>query len=791
DQPSYSRGLPLALAYAALLLTHNISALIFSPFLGLYILFLAFSRQPPAASRHSAFIILHSAFAIALGLALSAFFWLPALRETGLGQLGAQTTGYFHYSNHFRGRDLVQLSPLFNYDVGSSDTTPFAMGLAQAALLALGLIAIAYRWLKTRVSAISHQPSAISYRPSAISHPPSATRHQTFPFIIHHSSFIIFCFALSTFMITRTSEPLWANLPLLPFVQFPWRFLSVQSVFASAIIGLAIQPTTDGRPQTTVVRRLLSAVVAVLILLPSLLGLRPDFIAVADSDVTAGRLQLYEYFTGNIGTTIRYEYLPAGTQPRPYSSEEFIRGAASLKVLSGEAVGSRMEKRAASQTWTVAVNSASASVAVPLLYWPGWEARAGGEKIDTHPADGLGWMAFDLPQGAHTVELKLGNTPTRQLAGLLSIIALIAVIVLTKPWTARLNGWLWIGGVVASVFALGLLGRGLSALPQPGGAATMDFDQQGYLSSSPVRFNNGDTLLDYNYSAETFAPGDLLGVSMLWQGSGRGTFDLALVSPAEHLLNLPAIFAQTGGPAAGAVGAVLQIPANLPPGVYLLRLKLTETGITAPALTSGGQPRGALYLRAIRIDRATTDAVGGGMAITPTINLISALATQTDSSAVSVALNWQATAPVPANYVLALRLRDQTGRPAELAALDAQPTGGIYPTSVWRAGEIVPDHYRFDLPLGLPPGDYPLTLTLYDAASLSPAGTATVPVHLSLWSPPPGTEPLFRFTDTLALHDVILPNGVNAGDALHFIARWNSLASLPQDLLARWNLINP
>ncbi len=824
DQPSYSRGLPLALAYAALLLTHNISALIFSPFLGLYILFLAISRQPSAiplrfasgtivshqlsaTSRHSAFIILNSAFAFTLGLALSAFFWLPALRETGFGQLGAQTTGYFHYSNHFRGRDLVQLSPLFNYDVGSTGTTPFAMGLAQAALVALGLIALAYGFLKTRLSAISQRPSAIS-------------------FIIHHSSFIILSFLLSTFMITRYSEPLWANLPLLPFVQFPWRFLSVQSVFASAIIGLAIQPATDGRPQTTVVRRLSATVITVFIILSSLLALRPDFIAIADSDVTAERLQLYEYFTGNIGTTIRYEYLPTLTQPRPYSSEEFIRGTASLKLLSGDAVGSRIEKRAASQTWAVTVNSASASVAVPLLYWPGWEARADGEKIDTHPAGGLGWIAFDLPKGAHTVELKLGDTPTRRAAATISLIALAVVIVLAQPWKllranlkrgntgsdknvipsrvfrgeesrlpdreiprgfAARNDILAVGSAIVLI-AITLIGRGLSALPQPGGAATMDFDQQGYLSSSPVRFNNGDTLVDYNYSAETAAPGDLLGVSMLWQGRGRGAFDLALVSPAEHLLNLPATFAQTGGPAEGRVGAVLPIPSDLPPGVYLLRLKLTEAGINAPALTSGGQPRGALYLRPVRIDRALTDAVGGGTAITPTINLVSALAAQTDSSAVSLALNWQATAPVPANYVLALRLRDQTG--AELAALDAQPTGGIYPTNVWRAGEIVPDHYRFDLPLGLPPGDYPLTLTLYDAASLAPAGTATVPVHLSLWSPPPGAEPLYRFTDTLALHDVLLPDPVKAGDALHFAARWSSLASLPHDLLARWNLIN-
>jgi hypothetical protein len=35
--------------------------------------------------------------------------------------------------------------------------------------------------------------------------------------------------------------------------------------------------------------------------------------------VTTERLQLYEMFTANIGTTIRYEYLPHGVVPRLYT----------------------------------------------------------------------------------------------------------------------------------------------------------------------------------------------------------------------------------------------------------------------------------------------------------------------------------------------------------------------------------------------------------------------------------------------------------------------------------------
>ena len=75
--------------------------------------------------------------ALGWGLALSAWFWLPALAETGLAQTEPITSGYFHYANHFRGTDLVQPSLLFSYDVSGGGA--FRMGLLQALLIVAGL----------------------------------------------------------------------------------------------------------------------------------------------------------------------------------------------------------------------------------------------------------------------------------------------------------------------------------------------------------------------------------------------------------------------------------------------------------------------------------------------------------------------------------------------------------------------------------------------------------------------------------------------------------------------------
>ena len=87
------RLIVFSLSYAALILTHNISALIFSPFLLLFILFLVRRTQWKRVRSLAAGLL--------LGFALAAFL-VGGFGPTRPVRLVAQTSGYFHYSNHFR-----------------------------------------------------------------------------------------------------------------------------------------------------------------------------------------------------------------------------------------------------------------------------------------------------------------------------------------------------------------------------------------------------------------------------------------------------------------------------------------------------------------------------------------------------------------------------------------------------------------------------------------------------------------------------------------------------------------
>jgi|GEM_PF-1953989 len=81
-------------------------------------------------------------------------------------------------------------------------------------------------------------------------------------------------------------------------------------------------------------------------------------------------------------------------------------------------------------------------------------------------------------------------------------------------------------------------------------------------------------------------------------------------------------------------------------------------------------------------------------------------------SVLNLALFWEPLSRPARNYKTALRLLDPAGR--IVAALDRLPLDGTAPTSAWRPGRILEDHYGLQLPPGTPPVDHVLQVQLYD-----------------------------------------------------------------------------
>ena len=80
-----------------------------------------------------------------------------------------------------------------------------------------------------------------------------------------------------------------------------------------------------------------------------------------------------------------------------------------------------------------------------------------------------------------------------------------------------------------------------------------------------------------------------------------------------------------------------------------------------------------------------------------------------------VLLHWQSDSALSAHYKITLQLLDPANQ--IVAQVDSEPVGGSRPTSSWQPGEVVTDPYGLPIPLGTPPGRYPLILAVYDASA--------------------------------------------------------------------------
>lgn len=758
-----------ALAYAALILSHNISALIFSPFLLLYM-----GMKWWEGSRRDTSLLLPLA-ALVLAFALAAFFFVPALAEQNLAQLGPVTEGYFHFSNHFRGLDLVQTRLLFDYDPDGGQA--FSMGLAQVGLALAGAAVLVWR----NVARFSRTA-------------PAGGKWQL--------GFVVIGFLVATVMITPLSRSLWEYLPLLPFTQFPWRFLSVQALFAALLTGgLALLPGRAG-PIAAVVG-------SAALLAAALLGLRTDHLLLTDADVTAERLAQYEWFTGNIGTTISAEYLTPDAVPRPWTSAWLNSGERDRATAAGgELRAATLEERpAAAQSWTLEAGPGGATVVLPTLYWPGWRATLDGQPaaLAAHPGSGL--MTLAVPEGQHVLRLELGRTPVRAAAEWLSLAALAATVALlavggrVRRWRAVAGG---AGVTVALLLLLAVLWRN-DPTELPPDDLTWDFAQMAYLhhDRDGVAFDNGARLDGYDTSADEITAGETLTITLRIEPGDGGLATLALVTPAsarpkpDGAADPPVLVAATQPLADAPLVFALPIPAGAPPGLYVPRLTLDGA---RPLLPSGGT-RGELFLRPVRVGttddgrQTTGDATTNNQRLT-TPNNLDVRATQLtmrDATTLDGHFAWYTARPLGARYAFSWRLQDAAG--ATLAQLDAQPGYGYLPSTLWPPGAWTADWLALRLPAAAPAvSDYPLVMRLYDAGSgreLLARRVGVVAWDGRIWQPRLH-EPTFALPDGLTPLEVTFSDGhplialrgyelAQETDALRLTLYWQALADTPGD----------
>lgn len=391
--------LPLAAGLlAALICTHNLMAMVFAVILAAWLVWQVITGPvPQARARYHAPLLA----ALALGLALSAFFWLPVALERDAVQLGNLISegGHFDFRNHFLNLGEL-LSPTTMLDLGASDPHyRFNLGVAQWLLGLAGAASLLWKRGLSR----QRRLAALFFVPAA-------------------GVLLLFVLPVSAFI--------WERVPLMPFLQFPWRLLGALSASLAVLAGAGM-----GALEAWVGARRADWAVAGIITPILLLALPLTFPAEwpAEPGPTTPEDIVHAELRGRwLGTTSTGDYVPNDVivVPRPndqvlesYRGEGPVDRVNRATLPAGTSVTLVNDRPLA---WTYQIDGDAPFVfRLFHFYFPGWVATLDGSPSPIQPAEPDGFITVEIPAGSHQLEIAFRDTPVRKTAWAVSGLALL------------------------------------------------------------------------------------------------------------------------------------------------------------------------------------------------------------------------------------------------------------------------------------------------------------------------------------------------------------------------------
>ncbi|MEM2988131.1 MAG: hypothetical protein QXK26_03720, partial [Candidatus Bathyarchaeia archaeon] len=380
-EPSYKHLVFMVAGLAALLITHNISTLIYFGFTLVWAAFWLFQSFKLKS-------VVTLVLATALAVSLAGFFIIPVIFERGLIQTEIFTSDYSNYLGHFVSLKQLFISRFWGYGgsvFGEDDSMSFQVGWPHwwVAILA-GIYAAAGILRKERKKSIM----------------------------------VLGLLALSLFSLFMThnkSTFLWLNIPVVAYVQFPWRFLGI----ALFLISFASGGIFVGRSK--VFKAILLPVVVVAAVVLNINYFRPErtYDWLTDELKLSGQDFLVQQ------TAAALDYLPRTVKSPPldFSPDKPV-------LVEGDAELPNLTKT--SSTFFFDANVYNDSIVdVPIIYFPEWEVyllEGRGRPISVWPSDNEGKIRLRLPPGKHMVYGRFVNTWPRTVGNALTLAAFFALL---------------------------------------------------------------------------------------------------------------------------------------------------------------------------------------------------------------------------------------------------------------------------------------------------------------------------------------------------------------------------
>ncbi|MDX1686588.1 MAG: hypothetical protein R3248_01260 [Candidatus Promineifilaceae bacterium] len=406
---------------AAVILAHNLMAMVFFGLLLAWALWrvcgpalfrLRRCERPdpaaPSAGRARSLLLF---LALLLGVGLAAFFWLPVGLEQDAVNLSSLIGdgSHFDFRNHFLSLgELFAPSRLLDWGATEPDFR-FNLGLAQWMLAAVGLVAL-------------------------------LTGRARRPF---HAAFFAVAAVALVFLMTPASTFLWEWIPLLPYLQFPWRLLGATVAFLAVLGGVgadAILRATADRSASA--RQWLPAVLVAPVLLLALPLVQVPPWPGVHWDTSPGGVARVEMRGRWLGTTSTADFVPATVDVIPDPNEQLVRDLLEGRPpdrVNRETLpeGATVDGRYLTPLHARYQTSSPRDFLLRLFQFdfPGWQARVDGDVVDTELARPEGFLVVPVPAGEHVVEVEFVATTARRLAWAVSSLSLaLALFVALALW---------------------------------------------------------------------------------------------------------------------------------------------------------------------------------------------------------------------------------------------------------------------------------------------------------------------------------------------------------------------
>jgi hypothetical protein len=730
--------LALPLAFAAIILSHNLSALIMTPLVVCYAAAVMIASGGPIFSR-----LVKLGLRLAQGAGLAAFFWLPFAMESAAVQLN-RATRYDYHTSFLTLANLLELPKAYDALNVSQDHT---IGLSWLAvglpLLAIGL--------------------CLWKRPPRLWQITMAT---------------LGLLALTLiFLVLPSSALVWSLIPGMSFIQFPWRLLGPINLLLAWFCGAAIAAWPSPKTKPALAGLALAGFFFFSLASTYHLPYRPLADLLRPLDII--QIEIADPMT--VGSTASLEFVPRWVRemppattlvsrytntPLPSKLEPLPVGVEVLAEQPG--IKSQQVNYRATAPFTATFD---------IFFFPGWAATLDGRPVSVKASSPHGLItAQNLPAGQHTLALALTPTGPQIIGTLVSLLSLAALALwwrrpVFQPSAAN----------QAAVFSMAGLSPWLSLVPL--GllvlrVALLDHIETPFRNSplqhvsQPLSVNYDDQIeligLDLKNPSPVGADQPLRAV-LYWRARTPLTVNyhtlIQLVDDygqrfgqVDHY-NPGTVPSSFWSPDQYALDEFVMTPAvGTPPGTYHLyagAYALTaEGGVALLNVRGEAGPIGAYYdLGTIILGPASPQPSAKLHKVEGALEVSSAMV----GDQISIPVVWHSGDAALPSLQAAIKLTAPDGR--LLLTTMVPPARPDFPTDQWPRNRLIRYRLSFILPPDLAAGPTQASIQLYDAAgtSFTPAydlGELTLQVPARTFTLPP-----LDYRVDYALNDAVLLRG--------------------------------